>query len=808
MIRTPEIIYDNFEQAFAEGNFVYVALNAPIGALKGCAYVMSADVQKGIKMIGNAQDERSLFYKAVGFWFLNSDEEALRILEKIDFLESAKQLINTIKNGYKADLRLFDPIFFYRFDCDYSEAKIELSADDPAFSITCGPEYLPLQSYNEHVSMAFSADWDIFAGAYEKLKAFDSLIVLGEGDHVEMKRIFPDKKIFSYCLGDVLSTVAYEEALKKDIDLLVTGNAFHPLWPDKVVVMDQIVQYKHEAKIVIVERFFSKKSYLTLLSRSKIAVITHARRPLLSTRGVEALYAGCIALVPEDEYIAQFFSEKEGVFVYNNHNIEKVIERILNEYDTLAIDFKKVREKIGQLFAKPASSIRFLKFCYIASILSNKGLPDNIEIIQDTNQSERELCAQIFLNSRRRPKKFDFYSKQKTSADLNSLFILLKQKKSTPLVLCFNTLRMSIYANDYALGEVIYSFLIEQDNVVFTPESDDVLDPVSFDPEGFDYDAYSYYLVEYLQEKSAGSLKKLKDVVYASIHYYGALCLLHENKSAESRALKSIDLHPDFGGSYTILTDMALRRGDTKQAKQYADALSRTMPYKVASLDERLLVNEYFAHLFEHYYHRTNLFKLGDVKSSAYMHSLVERGEEEFFNLLSRWLKEKNPRVCDALAFCKVNDLYGKTADRFIHNNAILLAEFDEHPLNECVSMNTGNILIPYDVRLEENLWVYALGETSKELGRLDFWNSIKNGVKGYVDDDKKWTEQLFEDHAVVSSDVFLSYLLPSDSVAIASETYFEDIYNKITAVCEPKNIFLIKMDLSFWKLIKIDKTL
>ncbi|MFZ2890497.1 hypothetical protein, partial [Sulfuricurvum sp.] len=145
MIRTPEINYDTFEQAFAEGNFVYVALNAPIGALKGCAYVMSADVQKGIEMIGDARDERSLFYKAVGFWFLNSDEEALRILEKIDFLESANQLINTIKNGYKADLRVFDPIFFYRFDCDYSEAKIELSDNDSAFSITCGPEYLPLQ---------------------------------------------------------------------------------------------------------------------------------------------------------------------------------------------------------------------------------------------------------------------------------------------------------------------------------------------------------------------------------------------------------------------------------------------------------------------------------------------------------------------------------------------------------------------------------------------------------------------------------------------------------------------------------------
>ncbi|MFZ2889072.1 tetratricopeptide repeat protein, partial [Sulfuricurvum sp.] len=670
------------------------------------------------------------------------------------------------------------------------------------------PEYLPLQPYNKHVSMAFSADWDIFAGAYEKLKAFDSLIVLGQGDHVEMKRIFPDKKIFSYCLGDVLSTVAYEEALKKDIDVLVTGNAFHPLWPDKVVVMDQIVRYKYEAKIVVVERFFSKKSYLTLLSRSKIAVITHARRPLLSTRGVEALYAGCIALVPEDEYIAQFFSEKEGVFVYNNYNIETVIERILNEYDTLVIEFKKVREKIEQLFAKPASSIRFLKFCYIASLLSDKGLATNTEMIKDANLRERELCEQIFLNSKRRPKKFDFYSKQKVSADLTGLFILLKQKTTPSLVLCFNALRMSIFADDYVLGEAIYSFLIEQDNVMFTPESDDILDPVSFDPEGFDYDAYSYYLVEYLKEKSADSLKKLKEIVYASIHYYGALCLLHENKSAESRALNSIALHPDFGGSYTILSDMALRRDDLKQAKEYANELFRTMPYKVASLDERLLDNDHFAHLFENYYHRTNLFKLGDKKSITYMRSLVERGEEDFFNLLSRWLNEKNPRVCDALAFCKANDLYTQSSDQFIRNHSVVLAEFDEHPLNECLSMNTGNILIPYDVTLEENLWVYALGETSKELGRLDFWKSIQHGVRGYVDDDNKWIDVSFEDHFVISSDLFLSSLRSSDSVAIASETYFEDIYNKITAVCEPKNIFLIKMDLSFWKLIKLDKTL
>ncbi|MDD5052053.1 MAG: hypothetical protein PHO27_04870 [Sulfuricurvum sp.] len=802
MIRTPEIIYDNFEQAFADGNFVYVMLNAPDSPLKGCAYILSGDIQKGIKMIGDAQDEHFLFYKAIGYWFLNADDEALRILEKIEYSDLAKTLMESIKNGVDVDLKLFDPIFFYRFDCDYTDAKIRLTDNNPAFSITCGPEYLPLHAHNKTLNMAFSADWDIFAGAYEKLKAFDSLIVLGQGDHAEMKKIFPDKKIFSYCLGDVLSTVSYEPSDEKDIDLLVTGNAFHPLWPDKVMVMDQIVKYKHSANIVIIEKFFSKKSYLTLLSRAKISVITHARRPLLSTRGVEALYAGSIALVPEDEYIAQFFSEDEGVFVYNNHNIQEVIEKILKNYDALKIDFKQVRNKIEHLFAKPFSSIRFLKFCAIVNMFSHKSLVLREENIAEGNPQKRALCEQIFLRSRRKPKKFAFYSKENISYDLQELFSFLKQTQPLPLVLTFNVLRMAVFANNYLLGEEIYRCLEKYNTVVFTPRSDDVLDPVSFDPEGFDYDAYSYYLVKYLKEQSDNSFEQLKSIVYASVHYYGSLCALYEKQweEGEKRALKSIALHPDFGGSYTILSDMAFRNRDLKKGQQYAKELSRTMPYKVAFLDQQWLQND----TFEFYYHRTNLIKLGDKNSNQYFHALIEKGEEEFFTLLHFWLREKNPRVCDALAFCKANGYFEKTINYFIGSNLNSLAVLDEHPLNECLSIRTGNILIPYDASSEENLWVYALGETSQELSRLDFWKSAQNKIKGYVDDGEKWQEALFENRSVISSELFLSLLTVSDSVAIASETYFEDIYRKITAVCEPKHIFLIKQDLTFWKLIKI----
>lgn len=342
------------------------------------------------KLLVESKSLFARFYIAVYFWLNGDDENAIRFLTGINS-EYAHNLIALISKPRLEVLTQLDKgSWSCIFDALSHDSKFKLTnigykqGDFPHnltasihgyYSADTPPDFYVTKMLEWHhvpfdiqelpcPTFAQSADYDIhIQSVFPWLHMFDELIVEHEWDDVTKLVDIPVTTYpKAYPLLTAASLAQYPSG-QRDIDVLISGTTFHPYHPDKSALLNRILEIEG-LNVCIIDGFLDTLQYLDLLARAKIC-ITYIRRPGMPTRGLEALSMGCAVLAQEQSSLLLYVKENEGVFAYNNNNVEQKIRTILNNWESLQAPIARSADFIRSEFntVKVASQyFRFLTF--------------------------------------------------------------------------------------------------------------------------------------------------------------------------------------------------------------------------------------------------------------------------------------------------------------------------------------------------------------------------------------------------------------------------------------------------------------
>lgn len=340
------------------------------------------------------QNHIIIFYSAVICWIAGNDTEAIRLLEQCQENEHAKSLMRLItKPKIKVLSQLDRGSWSCVFDAIKHDPKFKLTnigfkEDDlpshssasihecyspqhpPDFYITKMLEWHLIPSDIQELPcpiFAQTADYDIhIQSIYPWLNALDELIIEHEWDSVVPLVNVP---VVTYPKAYPLLAAALNIPLPehtRDIDIFISGTVFHPYHPDKAAIINKVLEID-DINILIYDGFLETNQYLKLLSRSKIC-ITYIRRPGMPTRGLEALAMGCAVLVQENSSLLLYLKDGEGVFTYNNENLEQKIRYILAHLDELQPAVVKASAFVRSEFETSKIASQYFRFLtYLAA---------------------------------------------------------------------------------------------------------------------------------------------------------------------------------------------------------------------------------------------------------------------------------------------------------------------------------------------------------------------------------------------------------------------------------------------------------
>lgn len=208
---------------------------------------------------------------------------------------------------------------------------------------------------------AQTADYDIhIQSIYPYLAQFDEVII--EQEWSEMSKLVKGNVVTcpkAYPL--LLDAYKYDPNNgDRHIDVFMSGTTLHPYHPDKSTLLNRIISIKG-IKTQVYDGFLNTNEYLKLLSQSKIC-ITYIRRPGMPTRGLEALALGCAVLIESNSSLALYYGPSDGVFTYNETNIEQVIHEILHNWNDVQERLKRTSARVRSEFHPKTIASHYFRF--------------------------------------------------------------------------------------------------------------------------------------------------------------------------------------------------------------------------------------------------------------------------------------------------------------------------------------------------------------------------------------------------------------------------------------------------------------
>lgn len=397
---------------------------------------------------------------------------------------------------------------------------------------------------------------------YPWLQLFDHLIVTDSTTHHEASRLsaaptytFPK----SYCLPQTLPPYRHDRDIAdKDLDLLITGNAYHPYNRDKGALIRNILEIE-DLQLLLANGFLYSTQYAHRLSRSRLA-LSYFRRPgVTSTRGLEALAMGVPLLSQPESTLGLWVGEDEGLLTYTPDTLKNTIQDALSNYAKhheaaarggviirTEFDVKRVASQYLRfavfLASKPRAERRRFPAPTQRSVNAWQGWRQSeaavyIALRQNAFEAWRTLKPEDHsvetLNAPARETMLTCVRMGLAPASQNlrdllpitlELYRAGLQTKPNSLTLRFNFVRAALHFGTEPDIEQGLSLATETLDATAGNFTLDLLDDVmtwDYCNEFFNYRAY-FDIVTYSIANSIDRTAELKNLIFASLHYYRA----------------------------------------------------------------------------------------------------------------------------------------------------------------------------------------------------------------------------------------------------------------------------------------------
>ena len=377
-VRRHGITYASPSEAFDDGNYGYAAQHADDDPrLRGAALIMMGHYEGGLPLLERCEDPASCYYRAVALWGYGETAEALSwirqahrhldgeslLQRRLQILEGLIQggpirvlvqarnaappssfgILSAMKRAKGFDVR---SVGYQDSDDCRIEPYVGIGAVLAALPSGWAPHFFHCYQVESNLMptgleraafpiIGYVSDYDTRVHTcYYRARVCDALIVSGSIDHSEVRRGFGlPAVVFPKAVGICASAFATLDVTRKDHDLFCSGTSMTFYQNDKGTLLYRLTQLPEAYRIRIVQGFFESNAYLRELARTRTVFSFVRRQPVWSSRALEALAGGAVALYQKGAGLELFFDESEGAIPYTEPTLEQVVMHVIDHWD-------------------------------------------------------------------------------------------------------------------------------------------------------------------------------------------------------------------------------------------------------------------------------------------------------------------------------------------------------------------------------------------------------------------------------------------------------------------------------------------
>jgi tetratricopeptide (TPR) repeat protein len=378
-VRRHDITYPSADAAFEQGDYYYAATHAGTDdRLKGAALIMMGHYEGGLPLLERDEGVRASYYRAVALWGYGEDREALSWIRRgieagrgdaeldrrlhelraiieggpIRVLVQARNAAPPSSFGIVSAMKRapgFDVLSVGMQDTDDIRIDPYVDLTSVLASLPSGwaPHFFHVYQVDSNLTPAglerapfpvigYVSDYDTRVHTcYYRARACDAMIVAGGIDHYEVSRGFGlPTAVFPKVVGVHASAFAERDPSRKDRDLFCSGTAMTFYQNDKGALIYRLTQLDPRFRIHIQQGFLDSASYVEAVTGARTVFTFVRRQPVWSSRALEALAGGAVALYQKNAGLDLFFTESEGAVPYDEADLESVVTRVLDRWDS------------------------------------------------------------------------------------------------------------------------------------------------------------------------------------------------------------------------------------------------------------------------------------------------------------------------------------------------------------------------------------------------------------------------------------------------------------------------------------------
>lgn len=377
-VRRPRISYPGGWAAFEQGDFAYAATQAGDDALlHGASLIMMGHYEGGLPALDQLEGPESLYYRAMALWGQGDNLEAVRCLDDArlhyrvggqlaDRMRRLKQLVCGPPLRVLVQAQNQEPPSSFSIvsamketSCEVLSVGYQCSDDvllEPYEDIDNVLARLPkgwqpglyhcyqvesnLMPVGLHHApfpvIGYVSDYDTrIHTCYFRAQSFDAIAVTGGVDHHEVTQgLGLPAIVFPKAVGINAEAFAGGDPHTKDCEIFCSGTTMSFYQLDKGHMIYRLMQLSDRHRVRIHRGFLSASQYVRDTARAKAVFSFVRRQPVWSSRALEALAGGAVALYQEGGGLDLFFQEDEGAVPYREDNLETVVERVMVQWDS------------------------------------------------------------------------------------------------------------------------------------------------------------------------------------------------------------------------------------------------------------------------------------------------------------------------------------------------------------------------------------------------------------------------------------------------------------------------------------------
>lgn len=376
-VRRPRINYTGGWAAFEQGNYAYAATHAGEDALlRGAALVMLGHHEGGLPTLDQVKGPEALYYRAIALWGQNENRMAAGCLDDarlhydvteplLERMRRLRDLICGPPPRVLVQAQNQEPPSSFSIVSAMKQTCCEVlsigyqSSDDYALD-----PYAPLPDVLARLPRGWRPDFYHcyqvesnlmpvglsrapfpvigYVSDYDtrihtclfRAQGCDAMVVTGGVDHHEVASgLGLPTIVFPKAVGIHAAAFAEVNPLVKDCEVFCSGTTMSFYQLDKGRLIYRLMQLSDRHRVRIHRGFLSANQYVRDTARAKAVFSFVRRQPVWSSRALEALAGGAVALYQEGGGLDLFFQEDEGAVPYREDNLEAVVERVVTQWE-------------------------------------------------------------------------------------------------------------------------------------------------------------------------------------------------------------------------------------------------------------------------------------------------------------------------------------------------------------------------------------------------------------------------------------------------------------------------------------------